>query len=132
RQTLFLARFLNARLRRGAYLGLLVAGVVLAYSANASLRAQSLPKGPASAARIDLRPKLIPGVVLRYQVQLQTITDTKRTGAISDPQGPSRLAITWDATVKLEVLSVAGDPVAIAPAPKAGAGKTAGAESNAS
>jgi len=132
RSTLFPnARFPNARLRRAAYLGPLVAGAMLAYSANASLRAQSLPKVSPSPARIDLRPKLLPGVVLRYQIQLQTITDTKRTGAISDPQGPSRLAVTWDATVKLEVLGVVSPPAASSPAPKTGAGKTASAESNA-
>jgi hypothetical protein len=52
----------------------------------------------------------VPGEVLRYRIQLQTITDTKRSGAISDPQGPSRLAVTWDATIKLEVLGVASSP----------------------
>ena len=73
------------------------------------LRAQSRSKLP-SSPRIDLRPKLVPGELLRYRVQLQTITDTKRSGAISDPQGPSRLAVTWDANIRLEVLGVAFTP----------------------
>jgi hypothetical protein len=77
-----------------------------AFSPRPSLWAQARPKRPL-LARVDLRPKLMPGQVLRYRIQLQTITDTKRSGAISDPQGPSRLAVTWDATIKLEVLDVA-------------------------
>jgi hypothetical protein len=119
-----------ARLRRAAYLRLLVVGAMLAYSANAGLQAQSRSKAPPSPPRIDLRPKLVPGEELRYQVQLQTVTDTKRSGAVSDPQGPSRLAVTWDATVKLEALGMAGSPAASSPAPKTSGGKTAGAESN--
>lgn len=80
---------------------------MLACSVHDGLQAQSRSKDSSSAPRIDLRPRLVPGEVLRYQVQLQTITDTKRTGAISDPQGPSRLIVTWDATLKLEVLGEA-------------------------
>jgi hypothetical protein len=82
---------------------LLSALFMLAFSPGLPLWAQSRSKLPPSP-RIDLRPKLVPGQVLRYRIQLQTITDTKRSGAISDPQGPSRLAVTWDATIKLEVL----------------------------
>jgi hypothetical protein len=124
-----------ARLHRAAYLCLIfflvLAGSMLVSSASAGQQAQSRSNSAASPPRIDLRPKLVPGEVLRYQVQLQTITDTKRTGAVSDPQGPSRLAVTWDATIKLEVLGEAGPPAASSPAPKAIGGKTAGAESNA-
>src|SRR5690348_7107821 len=86
------------------------AGAMPAYGANARSQAQSRSKNSASSPRVDLRPKLVSGEVLRYQVQLETITDTKRTGAISDPQGPSRLAVTWDATIRLEVLGVAITP----------------------
>jgi hypothetical protein len=121
---------LLARLCRAAYWGPLVAGAMLAFSANATLRAQSSSKASPSSLRIDLRPKLVPGEVLRYQVQLQTVTDTKRTGAISDPQGPSRLAITWDATVKLEVLGVANSPAASSPIPKISDRKRAGAQTD--
>jgi hypothetical protein len=126
---------ITALLRRVARGSLLSIGLTLAYSAHAGLWAQSssksAPPSPRpSSLRIDLRPKLVPGAVLRYQVQLQTITDTKRSGAVSDPQGPSRLVVTWDATVRLEVLGAAGAPAASSPAPKAVAGKSAGAESN--
>ena len=97
------------RLRLSAYLGALVVLAVLAYSAHAAPEKQSRSKTN-SSARIDLRPKLVPGQLLRYQVQLQTATNTKSSGAVSDPQGPSRLAVTWDATIRLEVLGVASTP----------------------
>ena len=79
---------------------------------------------------MDLRPRLVPGTILRYVVQLQTVTDTQRTGAISDPQGPSRLAVTWDATVKLEVLGGVAPPATNALAPNGSGAKTAGAQPN--
>jgi hypothetical protein len=120
---------LAVRLRRFVYPCLLVAAI-LACSAHFGLRAQSRSKAPPSAPRIDLHPKLVAGEVLRYQVQLQTVTDTKRSGAVSDPQGPSRLTVTWDATVKLQVLGQASAPVASSLAPKTSVGRTTGAESN--
>src|SRR5579864_2700590 len=91
------------RLLRLAYLASLAIAAMLAYSAGAC--SQVPPASKAPPQHIDLRPKLVPGDVLRYQVQLQTVTDTKRTGAISDPQGPSQLAVTWGASIKLEVLA---------------------------
>src|SRR5260370_29228973 len=117
--------------RRAALLFMLLSAGMLVLSAGADSQSQSRSKTSPSP-RIDLRPKLVPGEVLRYQVQLQTITDTKPTGAISDPQGPSRLAVTWDATIKLEVLGEAAAPAAASsPAPKSTAGKTSAADSNA-
>jgi len=133
--------------RRVAHLSLLSllatglsVGWILVCSPHAGLWAQSSSKSAASSSRpssprtstprIDLRPNLVPGSVLRYQVQLQTITDTKRSGAISDPQGPSRLSVTWDATIRLEVLGAAGAAPAGAPVPKAVARKSAPAELN--
>jgi hypothetical protein len=102
--------------------------LIIAYSPNGASAPQSRSKGEPSP-RIDLRPKLAPGEVLRYQIQLQTTTNTKRSGAVSDPQGPSRLAVTWDATVKLEVLGEASQPHASSPAPKPVAGESAGVKS---
>ena len=116
--------------RRAAFLCLLLAIWMMGHSAGAGSQSQSRSKTLPSP-RIDLRPKLVPGEVLRYQVQLQTITDTKRTGAISDPQGPSRLTVTWDATIKLEVLGEPAPVAAGSPAPKSAAAKTSVAESNA-
>jgi len=96
--------------RRAARFCLLCAGMMLADSTKAGSQAKPRSKTSASSQRVDLRPRLVPGEVLRYQVQLQTITDTKRSGAVTDPQGPSRLAVTWDATLKLEVVDVAFAP----------------------
>ena len=114
---------------RLAYLAVLAIAATLAYSANA--RSQAPPATKAPPQRIDLRPKLVPGEVLRYQVQFQTLTDTKRTGAISDPQGPSQLAITWEATIKLEVLATPKLPATTSPASKAAENKQTGTASTA-
>src|SRR5438309_6761314 len=114
-------------LRHLLYRCLLVAAI-LAYPAHFVLRAQSRSKALPATPRIDLHPKLVAGEVLRYQVQLQTVTDTTRSGAVSDPQGPSRLTVTWDATVRLEVLGQASPSAANSQAPRT----SDGAESSAS
>ena len=120
----------SVRSHRSACLCLLFAGSILAHPANAGLRAQARTKVPTAPPVISLRPKLEPGQVRRYRVQLQTITNTKRSGAVSDPQGPSQLAVTWDAIVKLEVLAEAGPPPSNSSGPKTGSGKTAAADEN--
>lgn len=116
------------RSRPAGYFRLLSA-LALVYSPMGLAAPQSAPK-PSAAPHVDLRPKLVPGEVLVYQIQLQTITDTKPTGAVSDPEGPSRLAVTWDATVKLEVLGeLAQTPAAPPPpAPKPATGKADGGQ----
>jgi hypothetical protein len=93
-----------ARLYRNNFFRLLLAITVAGNLPAIALRAQSSNKSAPSSARIDLRTRLVPGQVLRYQVQLQTVTDTSRTGAVSDPEGPSRLTVTWGSTIKVEVL----------------------------
>ena len=104
------SRLLPLRLWRLIERSLLIAAVVLAGS-SLLLWGQPRSSGSSSGSsggssgRVELRPNLTPGQVLRYQVQLQTVTATKQTGAVSDPEGPSRLAVTWDATIRLEVLS---------------------------
>jgi hypothetical protein len=115
------------RLPRVACLAALAIAAMLGCSANACSQAPPAAKAP--PLRIDLRPKLFPGEVLRYQVQLQTVTDTKRTGAISDPQGPSQLAVTWGATIKLEVLATPNPPAAGSPVSKPAENKKTGAGS---
>ena len=110
------------RLPRLAYLASLAIAAMLACSTNTCSQASPASKAPPQ--RIDLRPKRVPGEVLRYQVQLQTVTDTKRTGAISDPQGPSQLAVTWGATIKLEVLATPNPPASSPPSKSADNKKT--------
>lgn len=56
---------------------------------------------------------------MRYDMQLQTTTDTKSAGAVQDPQGPSQLVIRWDAMLRLEVLG----PAEAAAAPSSNASK---------
>jgi hypothetical protein len=102
---------LAPRLRLCAQLSAIMLLIMLACSAHAASERQS-PSKTKPSPRIDLRPKLLPGQVRRYQVELQTVTNTKSSGAVSDPQGPSRLAVTWDATIRLEVLGVAFIPSA--------------------
>jgi hypothetical protein len=46
----------------------------------------------------------MPGEVLRYQMQLVTTTMGSTGGVVQDPQGPTRLVVTWDATVRIDVL----------------------------
>jgi hypothetical protein len=91
---------------------LLMAITLVGSPSDFALRAQSRDKSPASSSRVDLRTRLVPGQVLWYQVQLQAATNTTRRGAVSDPQGPSRLTVTWDATIKLEVLGAASASIA--------------------
>jgi hypothetical protein len=83
--------------------------------AAASPQPQTKPAPAASSARVRLQPRFAPGDVLRYEVRFQTVSDTKRTGSISDAQGPSQTAVTWDAVLRVEVLP------ALAPAATPGA-----------
>jgi hypothetical protein len=65
---------------------------------------------------------------MRYRIELQTTSQTTHTGAVVDPQGPSQLVVTWDATVRLEVIdaSDAGAPTS-GSAPVRASGATAAA-----
>ena len=60
------------------------------------------PEAPSASA--DLRPKFTPGQTLRYQMELQTTTTGSSGGVVEDPQGPSKLVVTWDATIRVDVL----------------------------
>jgi hypothetical protein len=54
--------------------------------------------------RVSLSPRFSPGQVFRYEMEFETTTATSRSGLVTDPEGPSKLVITWDATIRLEVL----------------------------
>ncbi len=98
--------------------------ILLAIANQAPAAAQSQPKhskkknepATAAAARPMLQPKLVPGEVMRYQVEFQTTSDTKSGGAVQDPEGPSHVVIVWDATVRLEVLDGPADTSSNPPA----------------
>ncbi len=70
---------------------------------NSSAKAQ---RSGATAAppRVSLSPRFSPGQAFRYAMEFETTTATSRSGLAADPQGPSKLVITWDATILLEVL----------------------------
>lgn len=111
--------------------------ILLAIASGASVSAQRskkkiTPAPAAAAARPNLRPKLIPGEVMRYQVEFQTTSDTKSGGAVQDPEGPSHIVIVWDAKVRIEVLggppdTSGGSPPA-APNAKSATGQNAAGE----
>jgi hypothetical protein len=61
-------------------------------------------KGGAASTRVSLAPRFISGDTFRYEMEFENTTDTTRSGLASDPQGPSSLAVVWNATVRLEVL----------------------------
>jgi hypothetical protein len=94
-------------------------------SAAAGIRAQSAAQQatPATAhpanAPVELSPKFTPGQVLRYQMELVTTTEGSSGGVVQDPQGPSRLVVTWDATVRIEVLPPEVSPSTSATPPSA-------------
>jgi len=60
--------------------------------------------GAPPAAAVDLRPKFTPGQILRYHMELATTTTGETAGVVQDPQGPSKLIVTWDATVRIDIL----------------------------
>jgi hypothetical protein len=69
------------------------------------------PQRAASSAqnRIHLAPKLIPGQSLRYQIDTRTLTASRSSGRIEDPQGPSQSEVNLAAVVRLEILASSPD-----------------------
>jgi hypothetical protein len=74
---------------------------------------QAAPPAVAPTGPAELRPKFIPGQVLRYQMELVTTTTGSSDGVVQDPQGPSKLVVTWDATVRIEILPPAASSAAL-------------------
>jgi hypothetical protein len=66
-------------------------------------RARDQKSGPASL-RVSLTPRFVAGETFRYEMEFETTTETTRSGLASDPQGPSRLVVVWNAKVRIEVL----------------------------
>src|SRR5260370_1581992 len=58
----------------------------------------------ATPPRVSLAPRFSAGQSFRYAMEFETTTATSQSGLAKDPQGPSKLVITWDATILLEVL----------------------------
>ena len=80
-----------------------------------SIRAQtSAPKKMSStrgskkgtvSQRVSLSPRFSPGQVFRYAMEFETTSSTRRSGLAADPQGPTSKVVTWNATIRLEVLA---------------------------
>jgi hypothetical protein len=59
----------------------------------------------AASPKISLLPRFVPGQSFRYEMELETTNNTLRTGFAADPQGPSSVVVTWNATVRIDVLA---------------------------
>lgn len=91
--------------------------LLLMMAAACVCRAQENRSADANAAgRILLQPRFTPGLVLRYRMTVQSASDMQQSGAIRDSQASGKLDITWDATIRLEVLAAPQQP---SPAPPA-------------
>jgi hypothetical protein len=60
--------------------------------------------GTSAQLKVSLTPRFSPGQSFRYAMEFETTSATSRSGLASDPQGPSKLQTTWEATIRLEVL----------------------------
>ncbi len=69
--------------------------------------ARRAPDKPAGPQRVRLQPQFVPGRVMRYQMEFRTTTAGHRSGLVEDPQGPSRLEVTWSSIVRIDVLAAA-------------------------
>jgi len=95
----------------------LAASVLLAAPTGANefpVRAKQTKKANRSAitstqSRVSLSPRFSPGQTFRYAMEFETTSATSRSGIASDPQGPSKLQTTWEATIQLEVLPAAAN-----------------------
>ncbi|MGA7796948.1 MAG: hypothetical protein WCA19_28335 [Candidatus Acidiferrales bacterium] len=94
--------------RRAAVLCSLLLSIPLCARAQNTAAPKSSPargsKSAATSPHVSLSPRFIPGETFRYEMELETTTDTSRSGIASDPQGPSSLAVVWNAKVRIEVL----------------------------
>ena len=83
--------------------------------------AQNLPAAQAPAP-VSLQVRFVPGQVMRYRIALESTNSTRQTGLVQGPQSPAQLTVTWEATVRLEVIAAeSGDG---RPSPSAGTGAT--------
>jgi hypothetical protein len=89
----------------------LLALLLLSHATGAQKKApEIIPAKPqknntaTSPPRVSLSPRFSVGQAFRYAMEFETTTATSQSGLAKDPQGPSKLVITWDATILLEVL----------------------------
>ncbi len=98
------------RFTRAAFIALCAISLTAAFGAgaqNGAARKSSSSgnqKRGTAPAPVMLTPRFVPGQIFHYEMQFETTTATSRSGLSSDPQGPSRLVVNWDAAVRMEVL----------------------------
>jgi hypothetical protein len=81
---------------------------------GALLAAPPQRTAPSVQNRLHLLPKLVPGLSLRYQLDAHTVTTSRSSGRIEDPQGPSKSEVALAATLRLEILpTAAGAPLRV-------------------
>jgi hypothetical protein len=68
--------------------------------------ALALPPGVGGQGSLPA-PQLVPGLGLRYQLDIRTTHDASVTGAVENPQGGTQLSIRFSATLMLEALEPA-------------------------
>jgi hypothetical protein len=85
--------------------------LLFAGSSSAQKSPSSPPRKtpPVAQQRIHLAPKLVPGQSLRYQMDARTLTTSRSSGRIEDPQGPSKSDVTLAATLRMDVLPAAAN-----------------------
>jgi hypothetical protein len=91
---------------------------VLAFAHHAAAQKKAPDKSPAKARQngeiVSLSPRFSVGQSFRYEMEFETTTATSRSGFAADPQGPSQLVITWNATIRMVILPAeAADPGSI-------------------
>jgi hypothetical protein len=102
------AHLLPAILAAAAVSAICVPSATLLRAQSASAKS-SAQKSASAPQRVTLSPQYVKAQVVRYQLQVTTITDTHHGGAIRDPQGPTKLTVVWNAITRLEVLSIEKD-----------------------
>ena len=81
--------------------GFFLAAALAVVCLRAELRAS---QGAGSNGRLQVAPHVVAGEVMRYAIESTTTTQSRRSGMVSDPEGPSALTVKWNATVRTEVL----------------------------
>lgn len=97
----FLAISGKYAMTRNAFFLLLLFAAAGTSTAHAASQGQR--KASEKPTRVSLSPRFAPGQSFLYEMQFQNDTASSRTGFAADPQGPSKLTITWDTTISLDV-----------------------------
>ena len=93
---------------RLALAGLLLA-ILVSAGAGASRPTPHALARPRAEERVRLVPHFATGDTARYQYDIRTETTTHTKGPIANPEAPSKLSLSLNSIVKLEVLSVDGN-----------------------